>query len=381
MKSLRRKTTVISAIVVIAVVITTMFIFLSSVSAATPTDGKTYKFVNRYSGLVLDVADGSGTEDTTMGGFAAVSKYGVDTTTGGSGGTTVTVSNFDDLKSYAESDDTLVIQVSGTISAPDDHELIKVQSNKTIIGVGSSGKLNKITLSVNGWDVDGESCDADDYGTFTPASNVIIRNLEFMGLADFEDDSDVDPDCIRVENYSHHVWIDHNTFQYGADGATDVKRGADMVTISYNHYVETKKTALVGHSDNNGDQDRGFLNVTFHHNWFDNTETRTPRLRFGYVHTYNNYYDFTSSAMRIGPEGQIYAEGNYVACAEGKILRDTENEGSLTWTSTNVWDVDYYGDVGSKLLDADQSVSAPSYSYTIDSASSTPPNAGIGYIN
>ncbi|MEN8906511.1 MAG: hypothetical protein ABF289_11190 [Clostridiales bacterium] len=318
--------------------------------------------------------------DSSMGGFASVEKYGVKTTTGGSGGKTVTVSNYDDLKKNAESDEQIVIKVSGKISAPGSHGLIKVQSNKTIIGIGSNAKLNKITLSVNAWDRPGESCDADDYGTFTPASNVIIRNLEFTGLADFPDDTNVDPDCIRVESYSHHVWIDHNTFQYGADGATDVKRGADMVTISYNHYVKTKKTALIGHSDNTGAQDRGFLNVTFHHNYFDGTETRTPRLRWGYVHVYNNYYDFKTHAFRIGPEGRIYAEGNYVASTSGKILRDKENEGHLTWTNTNIWDKDAYGDVGNKLLDADQSVSKPSYNYSVDPASSKPPAAGVGKI-
>ncbi|MBN2135444.1 MAG: carbohydrate-binding protein, partial [Acidobacteria bacterium] len=241
--------------------------------------------------------------DPSMGGFAAVERHGVRTTIGGAGGSTVTVNSFDNLKMHAESDERIIIQVSGTISAPGEHGLVRVLSNKTIIGLGSNAILNKITLSVNGWDRPGEDCDADDYGTFTPSSNVIIRNLEFTGLADFPDDSDVDPDCIRVENYSHHVWIDHNTFQYGADGATDVKRGADMVTISYNHYVHTNKTALIGHSDNTGDQDRGFLNVTFHHNFFDRTETRTPRLRWGYVHVYNNYYDFVTHAFRIGPEG------------------------------------------------------------------------------
>lgn len=327
-----------------------------------------------------DPGGGNVEPDPTMGGFAAVEKHGVKTTTGGAGGKVVTVTSFDDLKAYAESDEVLVIQVSGTISAPGVHELIKVQSNKTIIGLGSSGKLNKVTLSVNSWDRAGESCDAEDYGTFTPASNVVIRNLEFIGLAEFPDDTKVDPDGIRVECYSHHVWIDHNTFQYGADGATDVKRGGDMVTLSFNHYVKTKKTALIGHSDNNGAQDAGFLNVTFHHNFFDQTETRTPRVRFGYAHVYNNYYNITNHVFRIGPGGKIYAEGNYVASTEGKILRDTENEGNLTWTNTNVWDKDAYGDVGAQKLDADQSVLPPTYSYTAGSAPSSPPQAGVGKI-
>ncbi|MBN1346192.1 MAG: hypothetical protein JXQ73_26120, partial [Phycisphaerae bacterium] len=317
--------------------------------------------------------------DPTMGGFAAMEKYGVPTTTGGAGGETVTVTDFAELQQYAESAATLIIQVSGTISAPGEHGLIRVQSNKTLVGLGANAVLNKITLSVNGFRV-GETCNVEDYGSFTPASNVIIRNLEFTGLADFPDDSDVDPDAIRVECYSHHVWIDHNTFQYGADGATDVKRGADMVTLSYNHYVGTAKTALIGHSDDNGDQDRGFLHVTFHHNFFDKTDTRTPRLRFGYVHVYNNYYDFITHAFRIGPEGQIYADGNYVASTEGKILRDTENEGSLTWTTSNVWDRNAYGDIGAEKLDADQSVAQPPYTYSPSPAPSSPPSAGVGRI-
>ena len=291
----------------------------------------------------------------------------------------MTVTTFAQLRQYAESAETLVIQVSGTLSAPGEHGLIRIQSNKTIIGLGGNAVLNKVTLSVNGFRA-GETCNVEDYGSFTPASHVIIRHLECTGLAEFPDDSDVDPDAIRVECYSRHVWIDHNTFQYGADGATDVKRGADMVTLSYDHYVETVKTALIGHSDNNADQDRGLLNVTFHHNFFDKTDTRTPRLRFGYVHVYNNDYDFITHAFRIGPEGQITADGNYVASAEGKILRDTENEGSLTWTTSNVWDKTAYGDIGAEKLDADPSVASPPCSYSSDPAPSSAPNAGAGRI-
>jgi pectate lyase len=342
------------------------------------TAGTTGQTGGSSGGTISPPADAKA--DPSMKGFAAVEKYGLKTTTGGSGGKQITVTTFDELKARAESNEVLIIQISGTITAPGEHGLIKVQSNKTILGLGSNAKLNKVTLSVNGWNQPGDTCEADSRTLFTPASNVVIRNLEFIGLDKFPDDSSVDPDAIRVECYSHHVWIDHNTFQYGADGATDVKRGADLVTLSYNHYVKTQKTALVGHSDNNGAQDNGYLNVTFYQNFFDGTVTRTPRIRFGYAHVYNNYYNISDHVFRIGPGGKIYAEANTVISKEGKILKDTENEGNLTWTTTNVWDKSVYGDIGSEKLDADQSVSKPSYSYSADTAPASPPSAGVGKI-
>ena len=96
----------------------------------------------------------------------------------------MTVTTFAQLQQYAESAETLVIQVSGTLSAPGEHGLIRIQSNKTIIGLGGNAVLNKVTLSVNGFRA-GETCNVEDYGSFTPASHVIIRHLECTGLAEF----------------------------------------------------------------------------------------------------------------------------------------------------------------------------------------------------
>jgi pectate lyase len=119
-------------------------------------------------------------------------------------------------------------------------------------------------------------------------------------------------DSINVQCYSHHVWVDHNTFNVSNDGSVDVKRGSDLVTVSFNRFVSTDKTMLLGHSEDNGEQDRGYLRATYHHNWFDNTKTRTPRVRFGYAHVFNNYLDSTDYFLGLGIEASIYAEGNYV---------------------------------------------------------------------
>ena len=87
------------------------------------------------------------------------------------------------------------------------------------------------------------------------------------------------------------VWVDHNSFTNGYDGAVDIKRGSDFVTVSWNRIFGHDKSMLLGHTDDNASQDVGHLRVTYHHNWFDGSGTRHPRVRFGNpVHVYNNYY-------------------------------------------------------------------------------------------
>ncbi|MBY8852797.1 hypothetical protein K7G98_33045, partial [Saccharothrix sp. MB29] len=90
---------------------------------------------------------------------------------------------------------------------------------------------------------------------------------------------------------AHHVWVDHNDISGASDGALDVKRGSDYVTVSWNRFHDQTKNSLVGHSDGNGSQDRGKLRITYHHNLFDGTAERNPRVRFADpVHVFNNYY-------------------------------------------------------------------------------------------
>ena len=128
------------------------------------------------------------------------------------------------------------------------------------------------------------------------AKNVIVRNLTF---------DDWDDDAINVET-STNVWIDHNTFFTGYDGSVDTKRGSDYVTISWNHFDGQDKNSLVGHSDDNGSQDRGKLRVTYHHNWFDGTNQRNPRVRFGNpVHVFNNLYYSASGRTAWPPRWRV----------------------------------------------------------------------------
>jgi len=126
------------------------------------------------------------------------------------------------------------------------------------------------------------------------AYNIIIRNIYFWGYSD---------DAVNVgEEETHHVWIDHCTAgasqqsltpsnKDAVDGTFEVKNGASYVTVSWcvtqNHW----KSCLIGHSDGNGSTDTGRLKVTHYANYYNNTYSRHPRVRFGQVHVLNCMYE------------------------------------------------------------------------------------------
>jgi pectate lyase len=310
-------------------------------------------------------------------GFAAVSGYGRTTTTGGSGGPSVTVTNYAQLAAAVADDTPRIVRVSGTISGAG-ADMLDVGSNKTIVGVGSSATITGFGFDVNGWGPDeiavgGDICDPAEKDTFTHVSNVIIQNLSFRSAPD---------DSVNVQCYSDHVWINYNTFYPAADGSVDIKRGSDLATVSYNRFVGTDKSMLLGHSDSNGAQDRGYLRVTYHHNWFDGSATRHPRVRFGYAHLFANHVDVSDYFIGLGVEGKIYADSNYVKRA--KTITQDFGDASLTWTSSNYYNtatITRANDSGKTMADwlrIDNKVAAPPYSYSAGSAPSSPPAAGAG---
>ncbi|GAA1275785.1 pectate lyase family protein [Saccharothrix xinjiangensis] len=257
-------------------------------------------------------------------------------TTGGSGGATVNVgSDATAFINAAKSSSAQVIRVSGTITLS---SMTKVASNKTIIGVGSGAAIVGHGLNVS------------------EANNVIIRNLNFRNWKD---------DAINVQ-YSTRVWIDHNSLSNGYDGAIDVKRASDCVTISWNKISSHDKSMLLGHSDDNGGEDRGKLRVTYHHNWFDGTGQRHPRVRFGNpVHVFNNYYGgVTSYGVASTEEAGVLVEGNYFENTEDPFHRGEGSSDPANLVARN----NHFVNSGSG--DQGGSVKSIPYSYSLDSASS-----------
>jgi pectate lyase len=287
-------------------------------------------------------------------GYASVNALGQNGTTGGAGGPVVTVSNATQLLDYIFRTGPYVVQVDGMITVP--AAMHKVASDKTIVGLGSNSGISGGGLNMtNG------------------VKNVIIRNLRFINASD---------DSVNIQESSHHVWIDHCDFSFGYDGLLDIKRGSDYVTVSWNHFHDHDKTMLLGHDDANAAQDLGHLRVTYHHNWFDGTVQRHPRVRFAEpVHVFNNYY-FANSGYGVAStmNAGVLVEGNYFENVQNPtvIQTGTSDPGRLVQRN-NVF-------AGSGAPQTAGSVSEPSayYSYTLDNPadvkSIVTAGAGVGKL-
>ncbi|PRP68065.1 pectate lyase family protein [Nonlabens agnitus] len=142
-------------------------------------------------------------------------------------------------------------------------------------------------------------------------TNIEVRNLAFM-LTDA-----AEGDNVGLQQDNDHVWVHNCDMFYGApggdadqskgDGALDCKRST-YVTMSYNHFWDTGKSNLLGLSE---DTTTG-LYITYHHNWYDHSDSRHPRVRFYSAHIYNNYFDGNSKYGSGSTNGSsLFIEGNY----------------------------------------------------------------------
>src|SRR3954447_2077327 len=96
----------------------------------------------------------------------------------------------------------------------------------------------------------------------------------------------------------------------------------DHVTVSWNTFRDRCKGSLVGHSDDNGSEDTGHLRVTYHHNWFDNVNSRIPILRFGtgiLRFGTGNFYD----NYAVGAETAVHSRMGARMPVEDNVCRST----------------------------------------------------------
>jgi len=226
-------------------------------------------------------------------------------TFGGFGGEVVTVTNNKEFRNAVKDNVSRIVQVSGSIDLGEG-AWVPVGSFKTILGLGDDAELSGGGLLLTG------------------STQVIIRNLR-LGNAitpgyDPAAGVDAEFDALQINN-SAHIWVDQCTFKNDADiwvnnessfdGLLDIINGSSYITISNSMFQNHNQAMLIGNSDTLF-SDRGRFRVTLFNNWFRGTTQRHPRVRFGQVHVFNNYFDSVEMyGIGVGVEASIISENNY----------------------------------------------------------------------
>ncbi|MFF4711115.1 pectinesterase family protein [Streptomyces eurythermus] len=241
-------------------------------------------------------------------GFASVNALGQNGTYGGRGGEIVTVKTLADLEKYATADKPYVIVVAAAITMDPVGKEIKVRSDKTIIGSGTSGQI------VGGGFFLGQG-----------VHNVIIRNLTIRdAYQGVWNDKEHDYDGIQMDG-AHHVWIDHNDIRHMADGLIDSRKDTTYLTVSWNRLGQDNKAFGIGWTENTT------ADITVHHNWIRETEQRNPSTdNVAHAHLYNNYLvDEPGTAITASygnyarGRTNMLLENSYFQGLANPVIRDT----------------------------------------------------------
>ena len=177
------------------------------------------------------------------------------------------------------------------------------------------------------------------------AANVELRNFAIMRCMD---------DCVSIDTDNKFIWVHHLDFFYGqkgsdadqvkGDGTTDIKGDSQYITVAYNHYFDSGKSSLCGMTSESGPN-----YIDYHHNWFDHSDSRHPRVRTMSVHVWNNYYDGCAKYGVGATSGSsVFVESNYFRATKDPMLisqQGTDAKGGGTFSGETGGMIKSYGNV------------------------------------
>lgn len=260
------------------------------------------------SGVVLSVPEASAAAGGATG--YATQNGG---TTGGAGGQTVRATTGTEIHAAlcnrASSTTPIIIEVEGTINHGNTAKVsgdscntaagvieLKQISNVTLVGVGSGAVFDQLGIHIR------------------EARNIIIRNVTVKNVKKSGSPTSNGGDAIGMERNVRNVWVDHSTLEAsggeseGYDGLFDMKDNTQYVTLSYSILRNSGRGGLIGSSES--DVSNGY--VTFHHNLYENIDSRAPLLRGGIAHLYNNHYvHLNESGINSRAGARAKVDNNY----------------------------------------------------------------------
>ncbi|ARQ70353.1 pectate lyase family protein [Streptomyces marincola] len=300
-------------------------------------------------------------------------------TTGGAGGQTVRATTgtaiHAALCNRASSSTPIIIQVEGTINHGNTSKVsgdscntaagvieLKQISNVTIVGVGRGATFDQLGIHIR------------------EASNIIIQNVTVRNVKKSGSPTSNGGDAIGMESGVRNVWVDHVTLEAsggeseGFDGLFDMKNDTQYVTLSYSILRNSGRGGLVGSSES--DRSNGF--VTFHHNRYENIDSRTPLLRGGIGHIYNNHFvDIHDSGINSRAGARARVDNNYFEDSKDVLGTFYTDQAGYWQVNGNTFDNIRWSSRSGDTNPAgpnpqsNTSVSIP-YSYNLDSAACVP---------
>lgn len=195
---------------------------------------------------------------------------------------------------------------------------------------------------------EGVGDDATVYGfgfLLRNATSVEFRNLAIMRCLD---------DAMSLDTNNSHVWIHNMDLFYGkkggatdqakGDGTVDIKANSQYITVAYNRFWDNGKASMCGMKTESGPN-----YITYHHNWFDHSDSRMARIRTMSVHMYNNYY-LHSDVYGVGATmgSSVFMESNYFDATKRPIMsskQGTDAKGDGTFSGENGGLIKAYGNV------------------------------------
>lgn len=226
-----------------------------------------------------------------------------------------------------------------------------------IIGKVNLSDLDHISSSAEGLQIkgammnmtfEGVGDDATVYGfgfLLREAESVEFRNFAIMRCLD---------DAMSLDTDNSHVWIHNMDLFYGkkggaadqakGDGTVDIKGDSKYVTVAYNRFWDNGKASMCGMKSETGPN-----YITYHHNWFDHSDSRMARIRTMSVHMYNNYYQH-NDVYGIGATmgSSVFMESNYFDAVKRPImssLQGTDAKGDGTFSGEKGGLIKAYGNV------------------------------------
>ncbi|WBB76678.1 polysaccharide lyase family 1 protein [Micromonospora sp. WMMD1128] len=300
-------------------------------------------------------------------------------TTGGAGGQTVRATTgtaiHTALCNRASSSTPIIIEVSGTINHGNTAKVsgsscntaagvieLKQISNVTIIGVGGGAVFDQLGIHIR------------------ESRNIIIQNVTVRNVKKSGSPTSNGGDAIGMESTVRNIWVDHVTLEAsggeseGFDGLFDMKNDTQYVTLSYSILRNSGRGGLIG----SGESDRSNSFITFDHNLYENIDSRTPLLRGGTAHIYNNHYvSLHESGINSRAGAKAKVENNYFRNSKDVLGTFYTNERGSWQVSGNIFDNVTWSATGDENYPAgpnptsNTTVGIP-YSYRLDGASCVP---------